>query len=170
MGSRSWIGQDAATLRTMAKESRQRAYDSFERSDTDGFLSQNASEVMARVYEAQANIADNGGMIEIQALFNLDGTVASTHNAQGQWGWYWVLNDEAAARFGKRFFSESNAMKAKTRNANNAKKGFSIGTIKVKGYADVSSNGMGASVLPVVECLKNGEYEIVSADSDHNDY
>lgn len=168
--SRSWIGQDAETLRTMAKESRQRAYESFERCDTDGFLSQNASEVMARVYEAQANLADNGGMMEMVALFNLDGTIASTHNAQGQWGWYWVLNDEAAARFGKRFYNESSASKGKTRRANNAKKGFSMGTIKVKGYADVSANGMGAVVLPVVECLKNGDYEIVSADSDHADY
>lgn len=170
MSRKSWIGQDAETLRQMARDARQRSYESFQRSDTDGFRSQGASDTMARVYEVQAGIAENGGTIEMQALFNLDGTIASTHNAQGQWGWYWVLNDAAAARFGKRFFNESKAGKAATRNKNNRAKGFTVGTIRVKGYADVASNGNGAVALPVVECLKNGEFEIVGVDTDDRDY
>lgn len=169
MSRKSWIGQDAETLRQMARDARQRSYESFQRSDTDGFLSQNASEVMARVYEAQADLADNDGMIDIDAIF-MDGELASTHQAQGQWGWYWVLNDNAAEKFGKRFVTLSNANKAKTRKANNAKKGFTVGTIRVKGYADVAANGMGAVTLPVVECLKNGEFEIVGVDTDDRDY
>lgn len=168
--SRSWIGQDAKTLREWAAQSRQRAYESFERCDTDGFRSQDASETMARVYEAQAEIVENDGKITMVALFNLDGTVASTHSRQGQWGWYWVLNDEATARYGKRFYTESKATKGATRRKNNAAKGFTVGQILVRGYADVASTGRGAVTLPVVDDLKSGTYTIVDPDNDHHDY
>ena len=49
---------------------------------------------------AQADLAENGGTIIVTALFNLDGTIASTHHGYGQWGAYWVLNDAAAALYG----------------------------------------------------------------------
>lgn len=52
----------AAELRARAAAERQEARDSFERCDTDGFLSQWASGINARMYERQAEIAENGGM------------------------------------------------------------------------------------------------------------
>lgn len=54
-------GATAADLRARAAASRQEARDSFERCDTDGFLSQWASGINARLYEQQALIAEAGG-------------------------------------------------------------------------------------------------------------
>lgn len=155
----------AEELRNMAQESSRRSAESWERSDNDGFRSQAASDTMAAVYRLQADIVDNGGTIEVCALFLLDGRIASTHQADGQYGTYWVLNDEAAAVLDKRFITDSNASKATTRQKNNAKKGIALGMIKVAGYAKVAGNGIGAYAQVDVEALKNGDYEIITTDA-----
>jgi len=172
------VSETAQELRDQAARCDQEAADSFERCDTDGFLSQWASGITARKLRAQAELAENGGLMQVCALFNLDGTVASTHYGSGQYGPYWVLNDAAALAYGKRFYSPSGARKAARRNANDRAKGFTCGTIRVKGYATVAGSGTGLSgcasayvaVLPVVECLRTGDYEIVSVADDTSDY
>lgn len=147
---------------------------SFERCDTDGFLSQWASGITGQLNSLKADLARNFGLIEIDALFNLDGTVASTHNADGQYGEYWVLNDDAAERFGKRFFSPSKANSAAKRSAADRKKGFTIGTVRVAGYAKTwapaGARGLGGCTqvsvrtFPVVDELRVGNYEVLSTD------
>lgn len=85
-----------------------------------------------------------------------------------------MLNDDATARFGKRFYSESKAGKAATRNRNNRAKGFTLGTIEVDGYVTISGSGTGLSgaasarvvTLPVVEALRSGDYKIIDTDDD----
>lgn len=168
----------ATDLRTEAAEWDRCAAESFERSDTDGFLSQWASGITARKLRAQADLAEAGGMIEIEALFNLDGTVASTHYGYGQYGPYWRLNDVATAHYGKRFLNPSKARKAATRKRNMQAKGFTVGTIKVRGYVDIVGSGTGLSgcasaqvaTLPVVDDLREGRYEIVGTDTDDTDF
>lgn len=166
---------EAAELRAKAADCYKREQESFERSDTDGFLSQWASSITARKYLAEADLIDAGGTVETRALFNLDGTVASTHNGWNNFGEYWVLNEAAAARYGKRFFNPSKAQdQAKAYNADK-RKGFTVGTVKVRGYVDIVGSGRGLSgaasatvaTLPVVEDLKQGRYEIVCADSSY---
>lgn len=166
----------SAELRARANEAEQEAADSFERCDTDGFLSQWASTLTARKLRAQADLADAGGEIECSALFNLDGTVASTHLASGKYGPFWVLNDEATERFGKRFYTASGAAKAATRRRNNRAKGFTIGTIRVKGYVTIAGSGKGlsgaasayvATVADVGE-LKAGRFTVVDVDNDED--
>jgi hypothetical protein len=165
------------TTNTDTPDSLRAAADSFDRCDTDGFLSQWASGMTARKQRAQADLLEAGGMIEMSALFNLDGTVASTHRAYGEYGAYWVLNDTASMRFGKRFFRPSKAQKAAIRRKNNAAKGFAEGIIRVAGYVDIVGSGTGlagcasayVATLPSVDALKAGDYEIVSTDSDADD-
>lgn len=160
-------------LRDEADRLDQAAADSFDRCDTDGFLSQWAHTIGARKLRAEADLIDAGGKIETRALFNLDGTVASTHYGYGQYGPYWVLNDEAAARYGKRFFSPSKARTFAKRRENNRKKGFTIGTIRVAGRVVIAGSGTGLSgaanayvtTEPIVAELRAGNYEIVETET-----
>ncbi len=56
-----------------AAESLRSAEESFERCNTDGFLSQYCSGLSARLHEARAEIARNGGQDQFVALFTLPG-------------------------------------------------------------------------------------------------
>lgn len=63
----------AAAYREKASGHYQAAEDSFERSDTDGFLSQWASGVVARENEYLADLAEAGGKWEVTVLADLEG-------------------------------------------------------------------------------------------------
>jgi hypothetical protein len=67
----------AAELRAKAAQHEQDAADSFERCDTDGFVSQWASGLNAQVARANAQIAEDGGMalFERTLLCTLDGEI-----------------------------------------------------------------------------------------------
>jgi len=62
-----------AEWRASAAECSRRSQESWERSDTDGFLSQWASDLSAQLYEAKARIAEAGGTAEFPALFDSTG-------------------------------------------------------------------------------------------------
>ena len=59
----------AKEYRKMAEDAEQQSADSFERCDTDGFLSQWASGLTAQKYRLQANIEDNGGAAWFVGLY-----------------------------------------------------------------------------------------------------
>lgn len=63
----------AQELRDKAAETRKRVEESYERSGNDGFLSQWAGSLTARLYDRQAQIEENGGTYEFPGLFNADG-------------------------------------------------------------------------------------------------
>lgn len=63
----------AKALRSKAAAHEQEAIDSFDRCDTDGFVSQWASGVCASEARLAATIVDNGGRDYFPALFTLDG-------------------------------------------------------------------------------------------------
>jgi hypothetical protein len=161
--------ETAERYREMAKECRQGSAESWERSDTDGFMSQWASDTMAREYDMLASLVEDGGMIETRALFTLDGKIASVEEREGQFGAYWVLNHEAARAYGKKFFNESNAGTAAKRAANNAKKGFVFGIIRVRGLVEMVGGRCYTSVRPVYspvwEDLRDGKFEIVTTNN-----
>lgn len=176
---REWLAY-ADELDGAATRKSQASAESFARCDTDGFLSQWAHDTNSRVDRANARIARNFGFVETRVLFNLDGTVASTHEGEGQYGPYWVLNDEAAARFGKRFVSMSKAHKDATRRKNNRAKGFTVGVVRVKGHANTwapkSARGLGGCLsvsvvdLPDLDALKAGDFEVVTTEYTREDY
>lgn len=154
--------------REAARAARQEAADSFERCDTDGYLSQWASGLSAREHDAKALLAEEGGTSTFTALF-LNGELASTHNGWGQYGEWWRLNDEAAAQYGKQFFSPS---KAKNGVERDRAKGFTYGTVRVNAYVDIRGNMTTAyvGIFPVVEDLRSGNFEVVATDGDRRDY
>lgn len=63
----------ATEWRQRAGDSRRSSQESWERSDTDGFLSQWASDLYAQLYEAKARIAEANGTATFPALFDQNG-------------------------------------------------------------------------------------------------
>ena len=164
----TYEGRTAEEWREQARASRKRSADSFERCDTDGFMSQWASDLTAREYELKAELAETGAWTYARALFDAEtGEVASTHVADGQWGLYWVLNDAATAKYGKRFLNESKAATSEKRAAAMRKKGFTVGKVKVAAYVAMtggSITSVAPRILASVDALKAGEYEVVTTD------
>lgn len=67
---------------------------SFERCDTDGFLSQWASGLSAELYRKQAEIKHNGGWYEFPALFDLNGNrVRAKLTTRPVYGAHWLTED-----------------------------------------------------------------------------
>ena len=151
-------GKTAAEWKAEAQECRDRSAQSFETCDTDGFLSQWAADTMARRYDHCADIAESGGRIEISAIFDLDGNLLSCDYREGQYGWYFLVKVEGWT--GKPFVTTSSASKAKTRAANNAKKGISEGIVSVPAFLDRSH-----VVQADMDAAKAGDVVIVSTDA-----
>jgi len=168
-------GKTSAQHTADATNSARARSESIERSDTDGFLSQWASGLSAQESSAKAELAAAAGMVETQALFLLDGTVASTHETRGQYGYSWVLNDTAAEALGRRFLSTSGARKGQRRYDADRSKGVTLGTIRVPGYVTMSgadgARGLGGCLsvhvvtLPRVDSLMAGEFTVLATDS-----
>lgn len=84
------------------------AQESFERSDTDGFLSQWAHGIRAQQLRAQADIDENGGRAQFPGLYEGDRRV-NAKLVDGRYGLVWLLGDEEAERFGRRFVPFDNS-------------------------------------------------------------
>lgn len=91
------------SLRAEAQKCRQEAADSFERCDTDGFLSQWASGLSAQKKNLQANILENGGKASFWGLYTVDGQRVAAKMIDGQFGLVWLLREDSVARFGRKF-------------------------------------------------------------------
>lgn len=157
----TYQGKTAAEWREMSRSQYESARESFERCDTDGFLSQAASDSLARKYEYAAELAENGGVMETSAVFDLDGNLIPAKLVNGQYGSAWMLLDGNGDCAG--WFNPSFARKDATRIRNNAAKGFYEGTVKVEAKAD--TQGWNAGIYPaydeitaetVLEIVDNG--------------
>lgn len=162
----TYRGLTAEEWRAKARGSEEARSDSWERSDTDGFMSQWASGLMAQEYLLCADLAEKNGLTETTALFDAEtGEVASTHLHDGQWGLAWVLNDAAAQKYGRRFLNRSTAQDPAKRHAALLKKGFTVGLIRVAGHVQMQGANV-TSVRPVtlavIEELKAGNYEVLT--------
>jgi hypothetical protein len=125
---------------------------SFERCDTDGFVSQWASGVSADKARLAAEVAEAGGVWEFEAIFDLEGNHVPAKEIKTQYGWSWMLLDGEGQRTG--WFNPSQARNPATARANNAKKGFYLGTVKFAATVVLGGGGTGLSgalsVRPIV--------------------
>lgn len=137
---------DARVIKSHLDQAAQKtkeANDSWERSDTDGYMSQWASGVMAEHHRMRAELEKNGGKAEFQALFDKDGnmvpakrlTVADRYNG-GQpkevWG---ILEDPKDPNSGiKEWVNDSKAKGFDKKEAAMAKKGYSVGLVRAPAY------------------------------------
>lgn len=83
----------AEELRNKAAIHAENARESFERCDTDGFLSQWASGLQSRLCQTQAEIVENGGQAEFWGLFDLEGNRIAAKLINGKFGACWALCD-----------------------------------------------------------------------------
>lgn len=122
----TFAGRTAEEWRESARQSRRNSYESFERCDTDGFLSQWASDTMASRYEHCATVAENGGVIAAIALFKDGELVANARNVKGRYGYTWVFDDENGNAV---WLNESQAQNAEKRRQTFLKKheGYTVG-------------------------------------------
>ncbi len=95
-------------LRNEAAELEQQKEESFQRCDTDGFLSQWAGGITAELKRTQAEVIENGGVWEFPALFDLEGNRVRAKLTQvkvGNCNWLrrtvWAFCDENGRFTGK---------------------------------------------------------------------
>lgn len=101
-----------------AKGHHESLIESFERCDTDGFMSQWADQQLEHSMHRLAELAANGWQWATPALFDLQGNLVPAVYRQGDYGWYWGILDPANPR-GKflGFFTESSATNPATARA-----------------------------------------------------
>lgn len=142
-------------FREQARGRSQAAEESFDRCDTDGFLSQWAAGQMSRVYDALAALADAGGEWTFTYLADLDGNLVNARAIPGKFGTCWMILDADGKATGK--FAPWHPAKESTL----AKRGYK--EIEVKRPACVKVTGGSGYHLNVhyfpIEWLGNGKTE-----------
>lgn len=138
--------QTAAQLREEARELDARAEESFQRCDTDGFLSQWANGISAQERRMQAEIVENGGRSTFPALFDLDGELVAAKLVDGKYGIVWGIlpDDDPHGRFVE-WFNPSRARTGAARRRNDERKGYRVGLVKAAARAKVIASGTGLS-------------------------
>jgi hypothetical protein len=109
----------------------QAAHDSFERCDTDGALSQWASQATARKLRAEADLIEAGGVARFTALFTLDGELVPSWDVQTRYGTSLIVKtewDRDAEHVG--FVGYAKQMKTFER------KGYRLGVVERPAYVD----------------------------------
>lgn len=92
----------ADTHRANANAAANAAAESFDRCDTDGFVSQHSHMLRARLERARAIITDDGGRAVFVGLYDGDRRVAA-RIIDTKYGDAWLLDDAEADRYGRRF-------------------------------------------------------------------
>jgi hypothetical protein len=154
-------------LRAAADAADARAEESFQRCDTDGFLSQWADGLEARRLRLAADIAEDGGTSEFLAVFTLDGKYVPARRCEsGHYGWndYWMLLDPDGQATGT-FLAYHPA-----RRATLAKKGYVEGIVREPAKAIITGKGTGlsgnawAAVVPINKPWETCKRTVVTAD------
>lgn len=137
----------AAEYRAEATAADQRAHDSFDRCDTDGCVSQWVDGLVAQQARANARIADNDGLAEFPALFDLEGNWVPARLIEGQYGPSWMLLDADGRRTGQYV----NAFPK--RRATIANKGYLEGRAMWPATAKFAGRGKGIGSLTSVRIV-----------------
>jgi hypothetical protein len=134
----------ASQHREAATAADTRAAESFDRCDTDGFVSQWASGITARLERAKADLADAGGLASFPALFDTDGNLVPAKLVDGRYGMVWGLlpGADPSGRF-TGWFSPSGAAAAARRQATDARKGYQVGRVLAPAAATIMGSGTG---------------------------
>ncbi len=86
--------EEVVALLERAAAHEQEAHDSFQRCDTDGFLSQWASGITAQACRLEAQLVEQDGMASFLALFDLEGNWVPAKLINAKYGECWALLDE----------------------------------------------------------------------------
>lgn len=118
------MAKTPAEWRELALGQAQARADSWERSDSDGFLSQWAHQQIERRYLNLAALAEDGGTAALPALADVDGNVIEgARYVETQYGWTWVYDGPDGQPVWCR---ESNHKNPRIAAERNRAKGFQI--------------------------------------------
>lgn len=100
--------KEIEVLRQEAADREQMAHESFERCDTDGFLSQWAHGFIAQEKRAHADLLENNGEHVFTGLYEGDRRVAAkVIQVKNKFSYKtestWILRDDEASKFGRKF-------------------------------------------------------------------
>lgn len=110
--------------RQEAAECMRREQESWDRSDTDGFLSQWGLQQMASRYRSLANVAESDGEIKMAHLANAQGEVIKgARIVEGKYGPSWFYRDETGRPV---WFNESNHRNHEIAAARDLAKGYQV--------------------------------------------
>ncbi len=140
----TYNGKTAEEYREMARTFFAAREASWDRSDSDGFLSQWASGLTAQKYTLSAQLADADGVTDVRALFDMDGNLVPSVHGFSQYGEYFIVLDHET-RGCRRFFNPSGARDETIARRNNAAKGFYVGRAMVPGKVEIVGGGTGLS-------------------------
>lgn len=137
----------ADELREAAAERERSAQESWERSDTDGFLSQWASGLTAQLYRTQATLADGDGTDEFPAVFTTDGERVPARQVRTRYGTKWAVfaSAEEFDSYNGDIIAWLSWPETARQAANLAKKGYRIGYVRAKARAVIKGTGTGLS-------------------------
>lgn len=137
------LSKTADELREMANASNRRSEESFARSDTDGCVSQWASDTMASLYRHAAALAEQGWMAEADELFDAEtGARLFARLVLGTYGESFVYDDEDGNAC---WVGRSSAQKPARAAAHYAKKGVTLGVIRERVVPAMAGRGRGLS-------------------------
>jgi hypothetical protein len=142
----------AAELRAEAKAHADEARASFERCDTDGFLSQWASDLNAQLARRQAEILESGGVAEFPGLFNEAGQRVRAKLIDGRYGLCWALCDKRD-KFTGTFVPFSGTGRSRKQKAMGLHEAQEV----VPAYAHIVGVGTGLSGRCWVQTLRKDE-------------
>ena len=155
------------------------AANSFERSDTDGFMSQWASGISAQRHRLEAELERNGGVHKFPALFDLEGNLVPAKIVEGRYGAVWAVLEDSEDPHGPvtDWVSMSKARNAARRRQTMEAKGYREGFVRAPAKVKTVGSGTGLSgalsVHAVIARADGGfspDAEIVSADDPGDDY
>lgn len=125
----------AEKLRQEAAHSIKLAQESYERSDTAGFMSQWASNSVADKNRLKAEIAENNGKSTFRALFDLKGNYVAAKEVNTRYGWAWgIFEDPENPENFSGFVNESKSKDDSKKAALLLKKGYTMGRIMAPAY------------------------------------
>ena len=127
---------EAQRLRQSARQNSIEAEQSFERCDTDGFLSQWASGISAEADKTNAKILEGGGLMEFPAVFTLDGKFQPSVTIVTQYGTAWILTDDSGTFLQPPVYLPFSPK----REATIKNKGFTIGRVLRPAIAKIVGN------------------------------
>lgn len=152
-------GTTAQELRERAGAHDRAAADSFERSDTDGYVTQWAHGLNGQKDRIAARIAENNGYADFPALFDRSGALVPARECETRYGWAWRLLDADGEPVG--WFNPSRAKDWRRRLRADAAKGFFVGVVALPAYADMRGGGRGmagASSVTAVAVRKFNDF------------
>ena len=138
------VAEKVAQLQASAAAHEKEAFDSFERCDTDGFMSQWASGLSAQHDRLEAQLVLNGGVAKFPALFDLQGNWVPARLIYAKYGPCWMVLDNEG-KFDGHFVSAYPKQRKTIAN-----KGFLEGTVLRPAKVGYS----GEHVSNVVCCYK----------------